>query len=592
MRFRLTTKIVIAIGAMAAMLCVLLVSHTGNSNRELSRFEQYQRELIMNALTEVQRLRLSIETADREAFRSALQNLASRRGINAIWITDANREIISSSVNADETEALASLSASIETGPIYSSYSSAPIVLERPGANQGNQIGLATVCDSAIYSGQFACDIAFVDSDLSSEFSDLRMQLFNQLLFLLMSTLCLTVLLYHIIARGFSDPIGTLDKLITEFKSGNQEARGELKGVPELRLLTRSLNRLFNKIEANERHLTQKQQLFESLIDTMADGLITVQSDGTIESMNRAAELLLGFRHKELVGSNISLIFADSAAEDPEQFLNGFIGSSQSGNPPVHWEVEMRSREDKLVPIRLSVSKMNLDDDVLFIGVLSDMTDIKEMEAKLLALNEKLSKSNARLEQTVITDSLTGLYNRRHFDDTLKKELARSTRQQSTLSLLVVDIDFFKQYNDRYGHAKGDDCLRQVSDCIKSVFKRGGDLPARYGGEEFAIILPNCDALELQERAETLRTAIVGLALPHADAKDESIVTVSAGAVTYKPVNAEVVAPKPKDLFSEADKALYLAKGRGRNNVVFAGLYQPMPVAPSTGHLYGHFITR
>ena len=125
-----------------------------------------------------------------------------------------------------------------------------------------------------------------------------------------------------------------------------------------------------------------------------------------------------------------------------------------------------------------------------------------------------------------------------------------------------------------------------------NLFKRSGDLPARYGGEEFAIILPNCDALELQERAETLRAAIEGLAIPHADSKTMDVVTVSIGAVTFKPENAEVVSPKPKELFSQADKALYSAKGRGRNTVVFAGLFQPMPLTSPTGQLYGSFLTR
>ena len=99
----------------------------------------------------------------------------------------------------------------------------------------------------------------------------------------------------------------------------------------------------------------------------------------------------------------------------------------------------------------------------------------------------------------------------------MTNELQRSTRQHTSISLLVVDIDFFKQYNDSYGHAAGDERLIQVADCMKRVFKRSGDLRSRYDGEEFSIVLPNCDGLELQERAETLRSAIVDLGIEHRD---------------------------------------------------------------------------
>ena len=289
---------------------------------------------------------------------------------------------------------------------------------------------------------------------------------------------------------------------------------------------------------------------------------------------------------------NSTSVVTNPEAADAKKFLNEFIeqdGGSEGANDR---EVEVRTKNADVFPMRLSMSKMEIDRDIVFIGVLSDISRIKTMEKELRTLNKELSETNAQLEQTVITDALTGLYNRRHFDSMFTKELQRSTRQRTSLSLIVVDIDFFKQFNDRYGHALGDECLAKVSACMKNMFKRSGDLPARYGGEEFSIILPGCDGLELQERAETLRAGVYDLQIPHSSSRADEVVTISIGAVTYKPASKEVVAPKPRELFTEADKALYRAKASGRNRVVFAGQYQPIPILSTAGNYYGHLISR
>ena len=117
--------------------------------------------------------------------------------------------------------------------------------------------------------------------------------------------------------------------------------------------------------------------------------------------------------------------------------------------------------------------------------------DIKERESEIHEANENLSQLNQKLEQISNTDTLTNLANRRHFDETLAKEISRHSRQSISLALIICDIDYFKQYNDTYGHQQGDKCLRQVANSIKKTSARGEDLVARYGGEEFAVILPN-----------------------------------------------------------------------------------------------------
>jgi len=326
------------------------------------------------------------------------------------------------------------------------------------------------------------------------------------------------------------------------------------------------------------------------MVDSMADGLITVRENGNIETINAAGLDLLGKHNLEPGSTHLSNFIADSACVSAKSFLEALVKSPTNDN--VSSATNMKRTDGSSFPARLSVNELNHWEDKLYVVVFSDISDIRSMEKQLRRVNLELSKTNERLEKTSITDALTQLYNRRHFDSTFHKELKRATRSRTSLSLIIIDIDFFKQFNDIYGHTAGDDCLRKVAICIKQVFKRSGDLPSRYGGEEFAIILPGCDGLELQERAETMRHAVCDLEIPHSGSKAHENLSISIGAVTYKPAVQELIAPKPKDLFSEADKALYRAKARGRNQVVFAGQYQPMQMPTGLNGMYGQLISR
>lgn len=382
-------------------------------------------------------------------------------------------------------------------------------------------------------------------------------------------------------------------KTIQDFNNGKRNVRvpiGKYESIDELGLLARSLNSFLDDVEAKEDRLNEKRVRYKSLIEMMADGLITINCQGRIESINSAASKMLGLEDYELIGRELSQIVTDPKASSPEAYLNSFIHSPSKEAPSQ--EIEVRQKNGKTSPMLFSVSEMETQKEKLYIGVLTDIAKIKSMETRLRSLNEELIRSNERLEKTAITDSLTSLYNRRHFDTALAKELQRATRQHTSISLLIVDIDFFKQFNDIYGHTAGDDCIKKVSSTIKQVFKRSGDLPARYGGEEFAVVMPSCDGLELQERAETLRQAVFNLAIPHRGSSTEEVLTVSIGAVTYKPNTREVSGPKPKEIFGEADKALYRAKAKGRNQVVFAGQFQPIQIPSITAQLYGQIMSR
>jgi diguanylate cyclase (GGDEF)-like protein len=205
-----------------------------------------------------------------------------------------------------------------------------------------------------------------------------------------------------------------------------------------------------------------------------------------------------------------------------------------------------------------------------------------QAETELLQTRDALESVNRTLERQAMQDGLTGLANRRQFDVTLGNEFSRAMRYQTTLAFIMIDVDYFKQYNDLYGHGAGDDCLRAVSKLIRAVTpKRPGDLTARYGGEEIGILLPNTDAEGARAVAERIRTAIVELRLAHSGSPFGHV-TLSAGVATLRPQRGVHLASM---LVEAADKALYAAKSAGRNRVAAGGVDavpQAAPHAPSS----------
>ncbi|MBF2077486.1 MAG: diguanylate cyclase [Synechococcales cyanobacterium T60_A2020_003] len=193
-------------------------------------------------------------------------------------------------------------------------------------------------------------------------------------------------------------------------------------------------------------------------------------------------------------------------------------------------------------------------------------------------LHEQLQNANRMLQQVANTDGLTQLANRRHFDEYFAQEWARSQREDALLSFLLCDIDYFKQYNDHYGHPQGDWCLQQVAQVISSVINRPADLVARYGGEEFAVLLPQTGIEGATRVAQNIQQAIDDLKIPHDASAIGHILTLSIGI-------ASVHASKhlcPQDLIESADHALYEAKSGGRNRYVVGSCTYPRPSVRST----------
>lgn len=190
------------------------------------------------------------------------------------------------------------------------------------------------------------------------------------------------------------------------------------------------------------------------------------------------------------------------------------------------------------------------------------MERIYEMRKKLQVAQQDLLLANKKLERLATYDQLTGLPNRRNFDETLKRQFKLAKRNKSPLSLIICDIDFFKIYNDTYGHQKGDDCLTSVAKIIGSIPVRPTDKACRYGGEEFTVILPDTNLQGGLLIAEKLRLAIFDRNLKHEGSNITSHITLSVGLSTYTGQYKTL-----EELLKSADEALYRAKEKGRNRI-------------------------
>jgi len=184
-----------------------------------------------------------------------------------------------------------------------------------------------------------------------------------------------------------------------------------------------------------------------------------------------------------------------------------------------------------------------------------------EAYKSLRAMKRQLEETNEALRQMSIVDALTGVPNRRRFDEMLAHEWGRAQRLRSEVSLILIDIDFFKLYNDTCGHLLGDECLRKVAVALNGAALRPTDLVGRYGGEEFVVLLPDTPAPGAREVADRMQAAVAGLNLPHPAPGANGVVTISQGIATMRPAPADDAAM----LISRADAALYRAKRAGRN---------------------------
>ncbi|MGK9063869.1 sensor domain-containing diguanylate cyclase [Stutzerimonas chloritidismutans] len=304
----------------------------------------------------------------------------------------------------------------------------------------------------------------------------------------------------------------------------------------------------------------------EALYAAAPIALGLVDREGRFVNANRALARLFGFDGKPLAGQALAEHLGTDQLDVP-----GTIARLAAGEAIADIELTLAGRH-----YQLTIQAVQDHDVDQVIGMTLAMTDVTEqhrLRRQLAEANQHMAQANARLSELADTDYLTGLPNRRRFDETLQAEVARARREGNALSLLLLDIDFFKRYNDHYGHQAGDDCLRRLAQLLRAGVFRPADLACRYGGEEFAVILPGLDGAAAERIAERLREGLFAAALPHELAPTGRITTsigiATLPGATVSPPDAGASAGR---LLEEADRRLYMAKRGGRNQVSVASL--------------------
>ena len=301
---------------------------------------------------------------------------------------------------------------------------------------------------------------------------------------------------------------------------------------------------------------------FSQIFNTVTDAIWVIDRKFKILRINRALSHLIGQKESEVIGKKCSDVLRGPICNYAKCPMKTVIKTRKS----LELDVNIKTACGKDTPFMLTVTPF-FGFEGKPIGILSIFKDITERKQ----IEQDLQAANKELKRLTVIDGLTQIANRRHFDNTISLEWKRLSREKEDLSLILCDVDYFKLYNDTYGHQMGDECLKDIAHCLKDAAKRPSDLAARYGGEEFAVILPNTDPEGATIVAEKIRQKIEKLKINHKTSTIHPYVTLSLGVASVKLPKKGASAA---DLLSLADNALYEAKGNGRNRCVTKGLVE------------------
>ena len=318
-----------------------------------------------------------------------------------------------------------------------------------------------------------------------------------------------------------------------------------------------ALQQAIKKRHETEEVLYQSRALLSSVLNSALDGIAALQAirdpqTGNIEDfrclvVNPTLSKAFDKNREELIGKAVLKRFLYRL---DAQLFEKFVEVVETGiflEQDIHFPIG-NSDWYHFVAVKLGDG---------FAITIRDITTRKKMELEL-------QEANAKLKLMVNIDGLTQIANRHRFDHYLQVEWQRHQREEIPLALLLIDIDYFKNYNDYYGHQEGDDCLIQVAQTLAKVPQRATDLVARYGGEEFVAILPNTNVQQALMVAESMREAIAALNIPHAQSSVSSRITISLGIASLIPTFDHNL----EDLIGQADQALYQAKTQGRDHAI------------------------
>jgi diguanylate cyclase (GGDEF)-like protein/PAS domain S-box-containing protein len=302
------------------------------------------------------------------------------------------------------------------------------------------------------------------------------------------------------------------------------------------------------QIRSSSETQVEQAERMRTIVNNMAEGLLIIEADGRIQFTNPACDDYLGYQTGELAGRMVTELLSPIVAQEYLDYFAMYAANPTTAHNHGTREVALRLRDGGSISMDLTLTPMYLRQP-LYIGLLHDITHHKQSEDAL--------------QRAAYVDPLTKIANRRHFDSFLEKEWQRAVRSGAPLSLMLLDVDHFKLYNDSLGHSAGDACLQRVAQEIAAHASRPTDLAARYGGEEFVLLFAETDAAAAQVLAHAVRASIEALQLPHPRSVTSRWITVSIGVATIAPHQLD----DRESLFVAADRAMYAAKDGGRNQV-------------------------
>ncbi len=316
---------------------------------------------------------------------------------------------------------------------------------------------------------------------------------------------------------------------------------------------------VLESLRSTERRLQKIAMQHALVTENSRDAIIIADFNGRRRYVSPAGERLSGWKTEEILGQGSTELVHPEDLSRVSTALENLLAGSKGAMI----ECRIRKHTGKYVWVEASLWVVNDPKTGLPSGILNIVRDISERKHA----EERLQEAYRAVEALAITDALTGLANRRRFDQCLTAEWRRGMRERNPLSLLLMDADLFKLYNDTYGHLRGDSCLKQIAEAAMDATARPGDVVARIGGEEFAIVLPNTDIEGAMRVANDTRKALISRHIPH-QANPHRMVTVSIGCATVVPRLGQLSV----SLVALADQALYTAKRTGRNRVCSANL--------------------
>ncbi|MBF0126235.1 MAG: diguanylate cyclase [Magnetococcales bacterium] len=327
-------------------------------------------------------------------------------------------------------------------------------------------------------------------------------------------------------------PLSRVTEAMSEVAAGNLQHRVPELGADELGRMAMNFNQMSGELARVHLGLKNEQEKLTTIILSAREGMVVTNRQGEVALVNPAAERLLEKNRETIVGEGFTQIL-----DDPE-YIKALLDETNENVP------SMVVYKGRILNIYAATIHITNGERIGSAALIRDITQEKKLERQLRLLST--------------TDALTGLYNRRRFDEVLLEEWSRSKRYNQHFALLLFDVDHFKKFNDQHGHDQGDRVLQAIGRVMRELF-RDVDHPCRYGGEEFVVVLPSTAYPGANLAAERLRKTVEDLVI------DGLKVTISIGVAIHPGVGAD-----PADMLKQADVALYAAKQAGRNRVSFA----------------------